>query len=193
MVGLAVTALACALLVPAIVAGLIPGFEVASVSASCATSPSIEEAVLRGEVVFVGTVVATENDARWATVTVEERWSGARALGDTVHVHGGPEAGVATTIDRTYLPGRYLFVVRNGPGYLEDDLCTATTPWTADLARLRPAGVTAAPAVASGSPVSSFDPEPFLPVLALLAALLLAVASYVVILRARRRPPDWMR
>lgn len=177
----------------ALVAGLASGLGVSPAAASCATSPSIDEAVLRGEVVFVGTVLTTENDGRWATVKVEERWSGARALGDAVQVRGGPEAGTATSVDRTYQAGRYLFVVRNGPGYLEDDQCTATTIWVADLARLRPPGVTPDPLVVSGAIVTDPTLEPILPAVALVAALVIAVIAYILILRARRRPPDWMR
>ena len=161
--------------------------------ASCATTPSIDEAVLLGDVVFVGTVTRTENGGRWATVRVEERWSGARSLGDTVEVHGGSEPGTATSIDRTYVRTRYLFVVRHGDGFLEDDQCTATTTWTPDLARLRPIDVSPAPDVAANAVSSELDLEPLLPVGALIGALVIAVISYVFILRARGRPPDWMR
>ena len=161
--------------------------------ASCATTPSIDEAVLLGDVVFVGTVTRTENSGRWATVRVEERWSGARSLGDTVEVHGGSEPGTATSIDRTYVKTRYLFVVRHGDGALEDDQCTATTPWTPELARLRPIDVSPAPDVAANAVSSELDLEPLLPVVALFGALVIAVIAYVFILRARARPPDWMR
>lgn len=162
-------------------------------SASCATTPSIDDAVLLGDVVFVGTVLRTDNLGRWASVRVEERWRGARDLPDTVEVHGGPEPGTSTAIDRTYTPGRYLFVVSNGPGYLEDNICTATTSWTAALASLRPIDVSPAPDVVSGTAVSELDMDRVLPVAALGVALLIAVVAYVVIVRARRRPPDWFR
>ncbi len=166
---------------------------VTTVAASCATTPSIDEAVLLGEVVFVGVVTQVDNGGRWATVRVEERWRGARSLADTVDVHGGPEAGTSTTVDRAYTLGRYLFVVRNGPGYLVDDQCTATTRWVADLGRLRPPGVAANADVVSGASGTQLDLESILPAIALVAALVIAVAAYLVILRARRRPPDWMR
>lgn len=169
------------------------GLAVAPASASCATTPSIEDAVLLGEVVFVGTVVRTENSGRWATVRVEERWRGARDLGDTVEVRGGPEAGTATSIDRIFALSRYLFIVSNGPGHLIDNQCTATTPWTSDLSRLRPLDVSPAPDVASGAPVTELDMDRLLPTLALVGALVIAVVAYVFILRARRRPPDWFR
>ena len=90
--------------------------------AACPTAPQpAEDAVLFGDVVFVGTVLRTENEGRWPTVRVEERWKGAAGLADTVVVRGGPEPGTATATDRTYLPGRYLFVVRNENGVLADD------------------------------------------------------------------------
>ena len=168
--------------------GGVPG-----VAASCATTPSIEDAVLLGDVVFVGTVLRTDNLGRWATVRVEERWRGARDLAGTVEVHGGPGPGTSTSIDRIYSPGRYLFVVGNGPGYLEDNDCTATTPWTDALASLRPIDVSPAPDVVSDTAVSELDLDRVLPVAALGAALLIAVLAYLVILRARRRPPDWFR
>lgn len=164
-----------------------------SVAASCATTPSIDEAVLLGDIVFVGTVLRTENGGRWATVRVEERWSGARSLGDTVDVHGGPEPGTATSIDRIWVTTRYLFVVHQGDGVLEDDQCTATTPWTPDLARLRPIDVSPAADVVANTASTQINLDPLLPVVALVGALVIAVIAYVFVLRARQRPPDWMR
>lgn len=163
------------------------------VAGSCATTPTIDDAVLLGDVVFVGTVLETENSGRWATVRVEERWHGARDLPDTVQVRGGPDPGTATSIDRTYANDRYLFVVARQAGTLVDNQCTGTTAWTDDLARLRPFDVSPAPNVVSGTPVSELNVDRILPVAALAGALVIAVVAYVVILRARRRPPDWMR
>ena len=177
----------------ALTMAMLGGPAASSVTASCATTPSINEAVLLGDVVFVGTVLRTGNGGRWATVRVEERWSGARSLGETVDVHGGPEPGTATSIDRTYVTTRYLFVVHHGDGVLEDDQCTATTPWTPDLARLRPIDVSPAADVVANTASTQIDLEPLLPVVALVGALVIAVISYVFILRARQRPPDWMR
>lgn len=161
--------------------------------ASCAGTPSIEDAVLFGDVVVVGSVVKLDNDDRWATVRVEERWRGARDVPDTIEVHGGPEAAAATTTDRTFQLTRYLFVLTPGEGFYVDDACTATRPWTPDLAAYRPAGVSPAPDVVSGSKVTVIDPASIALGAGLLLALLIAVAAYILILRARRRPPDWMR
>lgn len=165
----------------------------ATAVASCASQVPIKDGLARAQVVFVGTVIYLENGDRWAVVSVEERWRGADGLGPTVEVHGGPDAGTQTGVDRTYEPRRYLFAVDAGTGYLVDDACTATTPWTDDLARLRPAGVAAAPGLAVSTPFADVNLDIVLPVGAMLIALLIAVASYLVILRSRRRPPDWIR
>ncbi|HET7830710.1 MAG TPA: hypothetical protein VFL03_14205 [Candidatus Limnocylindrales bacterium] len=165
-----------------------------SVLAACATAPqSAEDAVFFGDVVFVGTVLRTENEGRWPTVRLEERWKGAGDLADTVVVRGGPEPGTATTTDRTYLPGRYLFVVDNQDGVLVDNACTGTRAWTEDLAPLRPAGVEPAAAELPTDPLGSINPGQLAAVAGLLAALLVAIVAYLYVLRARRRPPDWIR
>jgi hypothetical protein len=165
-----------------------------SVLAACATVPqSAEDAVFFGDVVFVGTVMRTENEGRWPTVRVEERWKGADGLGDTVVVQGGPEAGTATTTDRTYLPGRYLFVVDDRGGVLVDSACSGTRVWTDELAPLRPAGVAPAAVEVPTDPLGSINPGQLAAVAGLLVALLVAIVAYLYVLRARRRPPDWIR
>ena len=164
-----------------------------SAMAACAGTPTVADAVLFGDVVIVGSVVKLENDDRWATVRVEERWSGARGVPDTIDVHGGPEADASTTTDRTFQLTRYLFVLTPGDGFYVDDACTATRVWTPDLAAYRPAGVSPAPDVVAGSQVTAIDPSSIALVAGLMLALLVAVVAYIVILRARRRPPDWMR
>ncbi len=160
---------------------------------ACASPPTMAEAAAAGAVVFVGSVVYLENDNRWATVQVEERWQGAGQLGATVEVHGSGDPGVQTQIDRSYETARYLFVVQDGPGYLVDNACSGTVAWSDALARLRPPGVAAAPGLAVSTPLADIDPGIVLPLIALLTALAIAVISYLVILRARRRPPDWLR
>ena len=165
-----------------------------TVLAACPTAPQpAEDAVLFGDVVFVGTVLRSENEGRWPTVRVEERWKGASGLADTIVVRGGPEPGTATATDRTYLPGRYLFVVRNENGVLADDGCSGTQAWTDDLVPLRPAGVTPAATELPTDPLGSINPGDLAAVAGLLFALLVAIVAYLYVLRARRRPPDWIR
>ena len=164
------------------------------VLAACPTAPQpAEDAVLFGDVVFVGTVLRTENEGRWPTVRVEERWKGSAGLGDNVIVRGGPERGTATATDRTYLPGRYLFIVRNENGVLADDGCSGTQAWTDELATLRPPGVPPAATELPTDPLGSINPGTLAAVAGLLVALLIAIVAYLYVLRARRRPPDWIR
>lgn len=162
------------------------------VSASCVQPSTPADSVLTGRIVFVGTVLEVANDGRWARVGVDERWTGADALPAEVQVHGGPGPGTATSTDRAFLPGPYLFVVEDGPGYLADNACSGTVPWTDDLAELRPEGVTPAGAAAGGEE-PPFGGRDMIPIGALVLALLIAVAAYLLILRGRARPPDWMR
>ncbi len=107
-------------------------------SASCVMPPSLDDAVATADAAFVGTVTALANEGRWATVAVEEVWSGP-SLPAVVEVRGGP-AGGATSVDRQYEPRtRYLFVTSIAEGRLQDSSCSSTTVWTAELASLRPA------------------------------------------------------
>jgi hypothetical protein len=165
-----------------------------SVLAACPTAPQpAEDAILFGDVVFVGTVLRSENEGRWPTVRVEERWKGASGLADTVVVRGGPEPGTATATDRTYLPGRYLFIVENQNGVLADDACSGSRAWTDELVSLRPPGVTPAAVELPTDPLGSINPGQLAAIALLLFALLVAIVAYLYVLRARRRPPDWIR
>ena len=138
----------------AVAALLVPGPAASPVAAACASVQAMADAMLSGNAtVFVGTVVNLDNEDRWATVLVDERWHNADGIPDTVFVHGSPEAGVTSSEQRVYAPGRYVFAVTNaGPNY-EDSTCTATTAWSDDLARYRPGDVAVAPGTASGSPL----------------------------------------
>jgi hypothetical protein len=167
---------------------------VPSALADCASSVPVENAVQLGPVVFVGTVTFVENDNRWAVVQVDERWLGADELPPSVNVHGGPEEGSSTPTDRAYqVAQQYLFVVTNQGDSFADDACSGTTPWTPDLARLRPAGVTAVAPGDTGTPLDLLSNGSTVAVAALFGALLVAIVAYILILRRRRRPPDWMR
>jgi hypothetical protein len=113
----------------------------ATASASCAMPIPIEQAIRDAQVVIVGTVTSTENMGRWATVAVHEIWKGPD-LPATVAVLGGPGAGVASSIDRSFEAGdRYLMVLsRDGEGRLHDNACSATVEIGPGENELRPAG-----------------------------------------------------
>lgn len=113
-------------------------------SASCAEPPPLRSALEDAPVAFVGTVVDTTNDDRWATVEVSEVWAG--EAGDVVEVRGGPEdppgpMNVASSNDRAFREGEtYLFLPRGGEGgVFQDDACSSTTGYTDEIADLRPA------------------------------------------------------
>lgn len=163
------------------------------VLASCAPPRPIEESLLLADVVVVGVVTQVENSGRWITVKVEERWRGPESLPETIRVRGGPEPGAATSVDRVFVQARYLLFLTGGPATFTDNACSATAVWTDQLAALRPAGVSPAPDVVTDAPPGWLDQVNLLPVLALLGALAIALVSYGLILRGRRRPPDWVR
>ncbi|NJD28451.1 MAG: hypothetical protein FIA92_09150 [Chloroflexi bacterium] len=111
-----------------------------AVLADCMMPPPIEEAVKSAEVVFVGTVVAVQDQGRRATVEVEEVWRGPDLPVTTV-VLGGQGEGL-TSVDRTYEVGmKYVFFPSVDPESraLVDNLCTNTTPWQDDYEAVRPA------------------------------------------------------
>ena len=172
---------------------LVPGLAVAPVAADCAVPATIQDAQRTGDILFVGDVVKLENDNRWAKVLIDERWQNADGLPDTVDVRGGPEPGVAGSTDRAYTMGRFLFDVTNFGPYLVDSSCTATTLWSDDLARYRPSNVAEAPGSSSGSPLDAVSSSDLVLAAGLVLALLIAVVTYILILRRRKRPPDWMR
>ena len=173
--------------------GFAAGPAAPAVRASCASPAPITDAMNRADVVLVGTVTGVENDGRWATVKVEERWKAQGSVPDQITVRGGPGSGEATSIDRVYGKDRYLFFLTLGRDYFLDNACTATSVWSWDLAQYRPLGVQPAPDVAAGVAIGSGVGIDVVPVVALLVLLVIALVAYVLTLRARRRPPDWMR
>ena len=180
-------------LLVALLLALGPGSAATPALASCAPPRPIEESILQADAVLVGTVTHLENGGRWAVVKVEERWRGAEALPDTIEVRGGPEQGTSTSVDRVFTGERYLLFLTKSPGYFADNACSATTVWTDDLAAFRPSGVAPAPGIAANPPMGPLDLTVVLPLAALIGALAIALVSYLLILRSRARPPDWMR
>jgi hypothetical protein len=172
---------------------LVPGLTASPVAADCAGPATIQDAQRTGDILFVGSVVRLENDNRWIKVLVEERWQNADGVPDTVDIRGGPEAGISSSTQRAYTQGRYLFDVTNFGPFYQDTSCSATTLWTDDLARYRPSNVAQAPNSSSGSPLDAIGSSDLALAAVLVLALLIAVVAYILILRRRKRPPDWMR
>ncbi|MEO8273039.1 MAG: hypothetical protein ABI620_03150 [Chloroflexota bacterium] len=156
------------------------------VLASCRQPPDVKTAVNTADIVFVGTVTATTNSNSWATVSVEEIWRGPDQAAEVV-IRGGPGGNSATSVDRAFEVGvKYLFFpyVDAAVG-LSDNSCTSTTPWSEDLAALRP---TDARAVTSALPVQTgFDFGGLLGPLAV--AVVVAGVLLGVGLLARSRQP----
>jgi len=130
--------------------------------------------------IFVGTVTATADQDRTATVHVDEVWTGQRIPAEVI-LRGSPDvAAAATSVDRHYQKGRqYLFIPASasGPPY-EDNSCSATSEFTATMAAKRPSSVIRYPAAPAAPPL--------LP-LAAAAFALLGAALYVVYSVRRHR------
>jgi hypothetical protein len=156
---------------------LIPGVA----AASCAEFPPLEQHIAQADVVFVGTVLSTADEGRTALVDVQEIWHGAE-LPQQVTVHGAMSSTGFTSVDRAFETGvRYLFATTFANGRLEDNSCTATQPWTDDLARLRPTSTIAPTEVPT-------DEVAVLPIVAVLGVLTVLVAASVLAFRRGRSP-----
>jgi hypothetical protein len=160
---------------------LVPG----GVSASCMQLPPGTTPWDGADAVFVGTVTSVANNARWATVRVEEVWVGPDQPVEVV-VRGGPEGNVATSVDRTYNVGaRYVFGVAIVDGELTDSACSGTTVVEAiDLAEARPDGVRY-PAGAPPTDAGGFDIAAL--VAPAMVAALVGLVLLGIVLVARRR------
>ena len=155
----------------------------------CGEPPPLEKAVF-SDLVFVGLVTDLAHDGRSATVEVTEIWRG--DVQTPVVVNGGPNPADPGESDRlfdlgvTYLfiPGQLDSLVR---GVVTDSICSSTTPWTDDLARLRPAEVGKPLQVATAT--SGPNPLAFLGGLAMpiLTAGLVAGSAFVVAWFVARR------
>jgi len=125
-------------------AALLPLLSSAPVAADCQPAESIERVLPKADVAFVGTVTALEGPV--ATFAVREVWAG--DVADTVIVRGltddlgGVDAGFGAGFsedDRQWTAGgTYLVVPWVDGAVLRDNICTATTEWSADLESLRP-------------------------------------------------------
>ena len=122
-------------------------------AASCAPPAPIDQAIAEADVVVVGTVAATRSADRIATIRVEDVWKG--DVGGELVVYGGPEDGMATSIDRTWTKGERYLVIALEPaahgyeptfgGRYESNGCMATRPFSDDPAANRPTDAPGAP------------------------------------------------
>jgi hypothetical protein len=131
-------------------------------------------------VVFVGTVTSTSYAGRKATVLVETIWYGPD-LPAQVEVIGSPALNAATSVDRSFQQGaRYLFVPTNNQSPFQDNACSATQPYTPEIAAYKPEGAREvhAPATVQDTSPLRFWPWLLLPI---------AAAGVGLAVRARRR------
>ena len=115
-------------------------------SADCQPEESVEAALRKADIAFVGTAIAAPPGGGAATFRVEETWAG--TVGASVEVFGLNGREPAED-DRTWQAGaRYLVIPYVVEGRLVDHICSGSTPWKAELAAIRPAGATIASAAA---------------------------------------------
>jgi hypothetical protein len=109
--------------------------------ASCAMLSSLQEQIGTAPLVFVGTVVSTSDSDRVAHIRVESIWKGP-TLSAYVDVHGSPVSGfnIHSSVDRMYRAGeRDIFVLFSDSEPYQDNSCSATQPYTAEIAAMAPA------------------------------------------------------
>jgi hypothetical protein len=170
-------------------AGLVVGAALLApgpLNASCALPPGANGPVLDdAEIVIVGTVRATAEAGRWATVVVHEVWRGPDLPAELL-VKGGEGGNMWTSVDRTYEVGvRYLFAVTGGEnGALRDNACSATTEWSEDLGALRPADARI-PAGETSEDIAGFDLGGVVPVVLVVAIVATVLLGAGLVARGR--------
>jgi hypothetical protein len=149
------------------------------VQASCAGPPSVRDQVASARLVFVGTVAFTSDRDRVARVKVESIWKGP-TLPAFVDVHGSPVSGpfTASSADRTYRSGeRDLFVLFSDRQPLQDNSCSATQPYTAELSALAPADARLPAPPTAGDEVANLVSQHWLPIV--VAILVIVVGAFI--------------
>jgi hypothetical protein len=153
--------------------------------ASGAMLLSLQEQIATAPLVFVGTVVSTSDDDRVAHVRVESIWKGP-TLSAYVDVHGSPVSGpnVHSSVDRTYRAGeKDLFVLFSDRAPYQDNSCSGTQPYTAEVAALAPAGARPPAPVTAVEQVQNWLIEYGLPVG--VALVVIAAAAFIGLRRRR--------
>ena len=158
----------------------------AGAQASCARLPSLQEQVATAPLVFIGTIVSTSDGDRVARVRVESIWKGPD-LPAYVDVHGSPASGwgAATSVDRRFSAGeRDLFVLFSDRPPYTDNNCSATQPYTAELAALAPADARPPAPPTAGDQFQNLVSEFWLPVG--IAIVIVAIAAFIGVRRLAR-------
>jgi len=156
----------------------------AGAAASCVMPRPLPESVATAPLVFVGTVVSTSDGDRVAHVKIESIWKGPH-LPTYIDVHGSPVSGfgTASSVDRRYRAGeRDLFVLFSDRPPYQDNSCSATQPYTAQVAALAPADARPPAPPTASEQIQSLVSQFWLPV----GIAVLAVAV-VVFIGLRRR------
>jgi hypothetical protein len=157
----------------------------AGVQASCARAPSLQEQIATSPLVFVGTVVSTSENDRVARVKVESIWKGL-ALPAYVDLHGSPGSGsgVITSVDRMFRTGeRDIFVLFSDQQPLQDNSCSATQPYTAEVAALAPSNAKSPAPLTAGDQIQNLFSDYRLPIG--IALVILAVAAFIGLRRLK--------
>jgi hypothetical protein len=148
---------------------------------------SLRDQIASARLVFVGTVVSTSDGDRLARVKVESIWKGPD-LPAYVDVHGSPVSGqsAASSIDRHYRTGEQdLFVLFSESAPLQDNSCSATQAYTAEIAALAPADARLPAPVTAGYQIQNSAGQYWLPIV---VAMILAAATSVILLRRSVKP-----
>jgi hypothetical protein len=156
----------------------------AGVQASCAQQPSLREQIAGSPMVFVGTVISTSDNDRVAHVSVESIWKGP-VLPAYVDVHGSPVSGLFSfsSVDRTYRAGeRDIFVLFSDQQPLQDNSCSATQPYTSEVAAFAPSNAKSPAPLTAGEQIQNLVSEHWL---ALGIALVIAAGAFVGLRRLR--------
>jgi hypothetical protein len=146
---------------------------------------SLQEQIATAPLVFVGTVVSTSDDDRVAHVRVESIWKGP-TLSAYVDIHGSPVSGynVHSSVDRTYRAGEQdIFILFSDSAPYQDNSCSGTQPYTADIAALAPADARRPAPVTPVEQVQNWLIQYGLPVG--VALVVIAVAALLTIRRRR--------
>jgi hypothetical protein len=157
----------------------------AGVQASCAQAPSLREQIAASPLVFVGTVISTSDNDRVARVSVESIWKG-RVLPAYVDVHGSPVSGLFSfsSVDRMFRTGeRDIFVLFSDQQPLQDNSCSATQPYTAEVAALAPSNAKSPAPLTAGDQIQNLFSDYRLPIG--IALVILAVAAFIGLRRLK--------